>query len=215
MLGGSEQNALLTTGATKSFLPGEHLVQEGDQRNEVYLLTGGFAKIFGNSYDGREVLLSIRTAGDLIGELAALDGEPRSATVTAATPMETRWYTAETFHALLQRHPALAQAVQRYVARKFRMATRHRIDVGGASVRVRLARVLDRLGRSHGRATPAGVRIEVPLSQVELAALVGAAEPSVHRALTGLRQRGIVVTGYKHTLISDPAALAAEAGEAP
>ncbi|WP_214104919.1 Crp/Fnr family transcriptional regulator [Acrocarpospora catenulata] len=215
MLGGSEQNALLTTGATKSFLAGEHLVQEGDQRDEVYLLTSGFAKIFGNSYDGREVLLSIRTAGDLIGELAALDGEPRSATVTAATPVETRWYTAETFHALLRQHPPLGQAVQRYVTRKFRMATRHRIDVGGASVRVRLARVLDRLGRSHGRATPSGIRIEVPLSQVELAALVGAAEPSVHRALTGLRQRGIVVTGYKHTLISDPAALAAEAGEAP
>ncbi|WP_204042828.1 Crp/Fnr family transcriptional regulator [Acrocarpospora phusangensis] len=215
MLGGAEQHALLAKGVRRGFPAGETLVSEGDRRDEVYLLVSGFVKIFGNTYDGRQVLLSIRTTGDLIGELAALDGEPRSATVTAATKTETRMFGSETFRSFLDGHPSTAQAVQRYVNRKLRLATRHRIDVGGASVLVRLARVLDRLAVSHGRRTEAGIRIEVPLSQVELAALVGAAEPSVHRALSELRQRGILVTGYRHIVVADPPGLVEAAQEAP
>ncbi|GAA0392214.1 Crp/Fnr family transcriptional regulator [Acrocarpospora corrugata] len=215
MLGGADQNALLSKGVIRRFPAGETLIHEGDRRDEVYLLVSGFVKIFGNTYDGRQVLLSIRTTGDLIGELAALDGEPRSATVTAATKTETRMFASDTFRAFLDAHQTTAQAVQRYVTRKLRLATRHRIDVGGASVLVRLARVLDRLAASHGRRTEGGIRIEVPLSQVELAALVGAAEPSVHRALSELRQRGIVVTGYRHIMIVDSAGLTDAAQEAP
>lgn len=66
---------------------------------------------------------------------------------------------------------------------KLRWATRRRVDFGGHEALVRLARVFLELARSYGVPAGAGVEIAVPLTQPELAGLVGAAEPTVHRAL--------------------------------
>jgi CRP-like cAMP-binding protein len=122
--------------------------------------------------DGGLALLSILGRGDLIGELAALDGQPRSATVTAASTVGTRALTRANFEEFPLNHPDAAAAVSRSVGAKPRWATQRRIDFSGRTVKVRVARVL-----------------------LELAALVGAAEPTVHKALTDLRRRQLVAPG--------------------
>jgi CRP-like cAMP-binding protein len=76
-------------------------------------------------------------------------------------------------------------------------------------VLVRLARVLDHLVESYATPCPEGLRIDVPLSQPELAALIGAAEPSLHRALAVLRGRGVLVTRYRRQIVRDRALLEA------
>jgi CRP/FNR family transcriptional regulator, cyclic AMP receptor protein len=113
---------------------------------------------------GHNVTLAVRPAGDMVGELAALDGRQRSATVTAATRTSVRSIGHAEFTAHLATRPAVSAAVQRSVVAELRQATRFRSDTNGSSVLARLARVLDHLGDRYGRPSPQGVLIDVSLS---------------------------------------------------
>jgi CRP/FNR family transcriptional regulator, cyclic AMP receptor protein len=85
----------------------------------------------------------------------------------------------------------------------------------GRDVRGCLARVLVELARSYGVRRGDLLHIGVSLTQPELAALVGAAEPTVHRALTEFRRDGVIETGYRRTVVRDWTTLRQAAGLAP
>jgi CRP/FNR family transcriptional regulator, cyclic AMP receptor protein len=202
-----DRRALIACGTQRLFGSGENLIMEGDAAREVFLLLDGWAKVVGNTADGRAVLLSIRTTGDVVGELAALDGKPRSASVIVATRVTARVITQSQFLAFLGASPAAALAVSRSIAAKMRLVTRHRIDVSGAPVLQRVTRVLEYLVESYATPCAEGLRIDVPLSRPELAALVGVAEPSLYRALAYLHSRHVLVTRHRREIICDLAAL--------
>ncbi|MBW1597404.1 Crp/Fnr family transcriptional regulator [Streptomyces sp. JJ38] len=182
---------------------------QGHLDNEVYLLAAGYVRVVGDTASGRTVLLALRTRGDLVGELAALDGGPRSASVLAATPVLAHSISRFEFLRFLRAHPEAAESVQRSVTRKLRMATRHRMETGSAPVLVRICGVLEGLVATHGRPTDEGVQLDVPLSQLDLAMLAGASLPSVQRAAADLRRRGILSTGYLRLVVRDVEALRA------
>jgi CRP-like cAMP-binding protein len=206
LLGGlspADVGALTTLGSPRTYQPGEILVREGDRDTHAVLLLCGYVKILGNTVDGTVVLLNVRAGGEIVGELAAFDNKPRSATAVAATRTEARLMAQRVFLAVLSERPAIATMMHSTIATKLRMATRHRINVGGAPLQTRLARVIDHLVEAYGVDCRTGVQIGVPLSQTDLAALVGAAEPSVHRALTELRRRRVLTTGYRRLIVCD------------
>jgi CRP/FNR family cyclic AMP-dependent transcriptional regulator len=212
------RDELLRLGTRREFRPGQILLREGEPSTHVILLVRGCVKVTATAPTGGLALLAIRVGGEIIGELAGLDGQPRSATVTAAGLVRARIMKQSTFHDFLTHHPRAAVAVSRTVGAKLRWATRRRVDFSGYEVPVRVARVLAELADSHGERTSAGVEIQVPLTQPELAALVGAAEPTVHKALAGLRRAQVIKTGYRHMTIRDPTRLRAAAdpdGESP
>jgi CRP-like cAMP-binding protein len=200
---------MLTLGVPRLYLPGTVLIHEGDRAFYVLVLVKGFVKVTATSPEGYLSLLAIRTGGDLVGELASMDGEPRIATVTAAGRVRARVVSQTEFRQYLTHHTEAALAVSGSVGAKLRWATRRRIDFGGGEVHVRLARVLVELAESYGIQDEASVEIGVPLTQPELAALVGAAEPTVHRALAHLRKEEIVTTGYRRIVVCDSGRLAA------
>jgi CRP/FNR family cyclic AMP-dependent transcriptional regulator len=199
----ADRDALLALGDTRRHARGEILIREGADDSSVYLLLRGYVRVIGSGYAGRETLLALRLAGDLVGELAALDRRPRSATVIAAMPTVTGRIPGKAFRAYLNERPAVAQAVQSRVVAKFRQANQYRIDLTGAPAVVRLARVLERLATLHGRTADGGTVIEVPVSQADLATLAGASEPSVQRALSALRGAGLLSTGYRRLVVRD------------
>ncbi|WP_158891097.1 Crp/Fnr family transcriptional regulator [Amycolatopsis anabasis] len=203
---------LLGLGTFREFGPERVLLREGEVSVHAYLLLSGCVKVTATTPEGRLALLAIRVGGELIGELAGLDGEPRVATVTTAGRLRARLISRAEFHGFLARHPDAALAVSRSVGAKLRWATRRRVDFGGCEVRVRLARVLVELAAGYGKRVGAGIEIGVSLTQPELAALVGAAEPTVHKALAELRRRRIVDTGYRRTTIRDYDRILAVAG---
>lgn len=206
-LGDDDRAALLELGTQRTFPPGARLIREGSSDADTFVLLDGYGKVLCDTADGRVVLLSIRRPGDLVGELAALDHKPRSASVVAMTKVEARVVTRNAFLAYLRDRPSAAQHLQAAVLDEFRHATRLRVQVGGAPTGVRLALVLAYLVETHGRRCADGIRIEVPLSQPELASLIGVSEPSLQRALAELRGRGIVDTRYRRLVVRDPAAL--------
>lgn len=190
--------ALVRLGSGRTFTPDQTLIREGLPPAEVFVLLEGTVKVFSDTEDGRRILLSIRVAGDLVGELAVLDDQPRLATVIAAGKVVASAIPGPRFLAFLDERPPAAQAVHRAVRLKLRMATRYRTDISSTPVLARLGRVLAHLAALHGREEAAGLVIDVRLTQGDLAALTGSSGPSLQRALVQLRKHRIIRTGPQH-----------------
>ncbi|MCF3130382.1 Crp/Fnr family transcriptional regulator [Streptomyces olivochromogenes] len=212
-LAADDREALLSLGRTVRYETGDVLIREGSSDTTVLLLLDGCVKVVGVAEDGGITLLALRVRGELVGEVSALDGQPRSATVIAARPTVTRAITGAVFRDFLRERRGAADVVQRSVLGKLRGATRYRIDGSSGTAAVRLARALDNLVRSYARAVPEGLRIDVPLSHSDLAALASVSEASVQRALRSLRAAGAVTTKYRMVVIRDADILRAIAGQ--
>jgi CRP/FNR family transcriptional regulator, cyclic AMP receptor protein len=207
MLSETTRGQLLSLGTTREYLPDSVLALEGDSNTDVMALIDGWVKVVGSTAGGGHALLSLRVGGDLVGEQAALDNEPRSATVISAGVTAVQVLSQRDFLQFMGRQPEVGIAVSRTLSSELRWATRRRIDFSGLPVMTRLARVLSDLGYLHGKQTPDGIEFRYTLTQPELAAMVGASEPSVHKALRQLRHVGAVATGYRQVIIVDPEAL--------
>ncbi|MEU9081357.1 Crp/Fnr family transcriptional regulator [Streptomyces sp. NPDC048357] len=212
-LAADDRETLIGLGRIVTYGVGEALIREGGPETTALLITSGCVKVFGGAEDGATVLLALRVHGELVGEISALDGQPRSATVVAVRPTVTRVLTAAAFRSFLRESPTASEVVQRSVAGKLRGATRHRIDSSSGTATVRLARTLDNLVRSYARTVPEGLRIDVPLSHADLAALAGISDASVQRALRSLRAAGAVATKYRGVIVREPGILRAIAGQ--
>jgi CRP/FNR family transcriptional regulator, cyclic AMP receptor protein len=207
MLSEGTREELLSLGTSREYLPDTVLMLEGDSGTDVIALIDGWVKVVGSTEEGGQALLSLRVGGDLVGEQAALDNQPRSATVISAGVTAAQVMSQREFLRFLDRKPDAGVAVSRALSYELRWATRRRIDFSGLPVLARLARVLSELGRLYGKPTYNGIEFQYTLTQPELAAMVGASEPSVHKALRQLRSDGVVVTGYRKVVITDPTAL--------
>ncbi|MFY1686152.1 Crp/Fnr family transcriptional regulator [Micromonospora sp. WMMD730] len=203
----TDRAALLRLGTGRPLGRGQTIIREGSTGEDVFVITAGSTKVFGDTYDGRTALLALRVAGDIVGELAALDAGRRSATVVTCTVSTVRVIGRTAFDDFLRDRPDAARAVQKSVVAKLRQATRLRIDAGGSSAVVRLARLLAYLASRYGRDVPDGRAIDVPLSQTDLAAMAGISEPSVQRALGELRRRGLIASAYREIVVRDDAGL--------
>lgn len=211
LLGGlsvEPREQMIRLGRQVRFERGERLLREGEYGSHVFLLLSGWYKVVARTGDHREALLAVRAGGDLVGELACFDAQPRVATVVAAITGSAKLISRQQFLEFLASYEDAAQAVMCAVAGKLRWATRRRQDFGSCPVGTRVARVLQELARAYGQPCTNGVSIGVSLTQPELAELVGASEPSVHRVLRSLREQGVVKTGYRRVLVSDPRELA-------
>ncbi|MFE0591247.1 Crp/Fnr family transcriptional regulator [Micromonospora echinospora] len=200
----ADRTALVSLGSDRRYSSGEALMLDGDSSTDAFVVLGGCVKVLGGTVDGRTVLLSLRGAGDMVGELAAMNGTPRSASVFAATAVRVRVIPARSLRTFMAERPEAATAIHASVADKFRRATRHRVDFTTASTLVRLALALQHLAEAYGRPYASGVRIEVPLSQPELASLVGVSDPSLQRAFRRLREHGLIKTEYRRQIVCRP-----------
>lgn len=187
-----ERAGLLALGTTRRHPAGATLVHAGGADRVAYVLLSGCAKVIGHAADGRETMLAVRMRGDLVGEITALYGGERSATVEVVADVDAVAVGHREFRAFLRRSPAAAEAVHQTVAGKLRQATGVRTGIGGARTPVRVAEILCQLAAVHGRRTGASYVVEAPLTQADLGALVGASKASVERAVARLRARGLV-----------------------
>ena len=211
-LGATSRERLLSFGATKQYLAGQVLIREGDTTKFVIVLLDGVVKATGLTFDGREALLAIRVGGDLVGEFAALDEGPRSATVSTCGTVVGRVIGQADFLRVLQQDSRLAQAVDRSIVAKARAANARRVDFAGYDAPTRLARVLRELALQYGVRSGNQVDIAWPLTQPELASLASVAEPTAQKALRSLRAQGVIVTGYRRLTVVDLNALNQIAG---
>jgi CRP/FNR family cyclic AMP-dependent transcriptional regulator len=202
-----ERQALMVDGRRRRFPRGSTLFNEGDRSDRIVILVSGRVKVSYFTEDGREVVLAVRSPGDLLGELSTLDGEARSATATALEPVEAVLLPAGRFRTFLETHPRAALVLLEMLSRRLRDADRKRVEFGAYDTVGRVARRLVELAEDFGEPEGEGVRITLPLSQDELAGWVGASRKAVGNALAWLRRRGLVETRRRGVTILDANAL--------
>jgi CRP-like cAMP-binding protein len=136
--------------------------------------------------------------------MAAMDGAPRSATVTACGPLTARVFTDSALLDVLKDCSEIAVALSAMIADRLRWANRRRLDFRGYPAKVRLARLLVELAASYSyRPRTGGTVIGCRLTQPELATMVGAAETTIQKVLRELREEELLETGYRATTIRD------------
>jgi CRP/FNR family transcriptional regulator, cyclic AMP receptor protein len=203
-----ERDELLALGVTRHLTTGRKLLVEGKPDTHVEVIRKGYVKVT-SSTDGVSRLLVIRGPGDLVGELAAVTGNPRLATVTTSGAVVSTIIRQQDFLRFIGRHPNVANQVTAMVGEQLRWANSRRSDYAAYPVHIRLARVLAAIAARCGEPTADGILIGVSLNQTELATLVGAAEDTVQKALRALRERGLIRTGYRRITVLDPHGLLA------
>jgi CRP/FNR family transcriptional regulator, cyclic AMP receptor protein len=197
----ADRRILMGLGHQVAYPAGQITIREADTSDFALLLLGGMVKVTALAQDGREALLAVRMAGDMVGEFAGIDGRPRVGTVTACGKVLARYILRSELLECAEQHPAIGLALSASVVAKLRTATGRIVDFTGCDVLGRLARILHHLAVTYG--PPGRNEAQLPLSQPEMATLVGAAESSIHKALRALRESGAVVTGYRRITILD------------
>ena len=202
-----EAEDLRSIGRQRAYGANMTLFHHGDDAGPVIVLLTGRAKVVSLSSAGREVIVAVRGPGDLLGELSAIDGEPRSATVTTLEAVNALLVPGSAFAAFLERSPRVALVILRMVAGRLRYADAQQADFATHDVVGRVAHRLVELSERFGTPAAGRIEIELPLSQEELAAWTGASREAVSKALQLLRSLRIVETGRRHLTVLDPEAL--------
>ncbi|MGH3852122.1 MAG: Crp/Fnr family transcriptional regulator [Pseudonocardiaceae bacterium] len=198
---------LLDGCAPRGFPANAVLFHHGDPSDFAIFLVSGWVKVSTDSRNGHEALLAIRGPGDVLGELAAIDGRPRSATVRTLTPARAAVLPADRFVSRLRQRPEIAIALLADVADRLRESDSRLLGFGAYTVPERLASYLLELSQRHGTAVAGGMEIDLPLSQRELAGAIGASREAIARCLRILRERRVVVTRRRRVVILQPQVL--------
>jgi CRP-like cAMP-binding protein len=210
-LGADHRGGLLALGRARRHPAQSILFFEGDEAHEVLVIGSGALKV-AHTVEGHEVVLDVLSRGDVLGELSAVDGGPRSATATAITPVDVTAIPSGAFMSYLGDHPDAGLALLQCIAGRLRDASRRQVEYGALDglgrVCRRLVELIDRYGEA---ADPVGVCIAGPLTQGDIAAWAGLSREAVVRALHGLRRLGWVATTSRSITVVDVAAVTARA----
>lgn len=208
VLSTDERAPLRAAGQRRRWPKGRTLFCDGDQSDTVLLVERGQVKLSRFDEHGDEDVLAILEPGELLGELAAVDGEPRSATATALDDVEAFVVSADTFREVMAASPEVAAALLRTITFRLRAAGTTRVELARADTVQRVARRIVELAERFAETDDDGaIRITLPLSQEELAAWAGASREAVVKALKILRDRGLIETRRREIRVLDLAGL--------
>lgn len=185
---------LATVMKRRTFRPGEIIFHRDDPGQVLYVLRTGKVKIFMTSPDGQEVALAIFSPGDYFGELALLDGYPRSASAIALESAETFALQRPDFLKAVMRHPRIAIHVMHVLSERLRQTDEMVEDLVFRDVHGRVAKKLLDLVEQHGERTAEGIRIDMRLTQADLASMVGATRESINKVMGYFTDKHIVST---------------------
>lgn len=167
----------------------------GDPGDALFLMLSGRVRLSILTPEGRELSFAHATAGDIFGEIAVLDGSPRSADATAIDDVAALCLPGCHFNTLIEQHASLAQSVIRFLCWRLREVSDHLEDIALLPLEARIARFLLNRASTHavveGRGDDAR-RITLGISQSELALLIGASRQKVNAALMLLEHTGAI-----------------------
>lgn len=173
------------------FARGEVVFLQGDVGTALYVIRRGEVAIRLSSPEGKEVILSLLARGDFFGELALLDGEPRSTDAVAREDSELLSLQREDFRRYLEARPGVATALLATLSRMVRHVTQLVHDTHFLDARERLVRVLLGLAKEQGESGAGGVRIPLRLTQTEIANLCGLTRESTNKWLRFYVREGL------------------------
>ena len=172
--------------SAKSFEPEETIFLQGEPGDGLYLIRSGKVKICSYDQQGNELIFSFLSSGDLLGEIALLDGLPRSASVVAVTHTDTLYLHREKFLGFLRNSPQACTDIMGNLCKTLRRL----------STRLEEASFLNASGRVARNLIAISAKEEIPqnciISQEELAKVVGASRVMVNKILNSFCDLGLI-----------------------
>jgi len=162
---------------------GETIFEHGDPGNALYIVGAGEVKISVQSPTDEEIILAVLGPCDAFGELALLDGLPRSASATTTEPTDLLVLFREDFISLLETEPALGWSIMQSLAGIIRRTNEKLSDVAMLDIYGRINKKLRELAKQFGREVPGGILIDRPITSDYLAGLTGLYPVEVSRVL--------------------------------
>lgn len=196
----------------RRFRRNEVIFHQGDLADSLQVVVSGAVKIVLPSPEGDEAIITSLRPGEFFGELALLDGAPRSTTATALELTETLTLPRDDFLRQLAADPRLVQALLHALAEELRRLTGHVEELHFLDLAGRLAMRLARLARdAHPDHVRGEVTLDWPFTQSDLAAMVGGTRQSVNRLLSDLVDDGVLHIERDTLVITDLERLEAHA----
>lgn len=191
----------------RSYPDGTRVFHEGDRSDACYIVRTGTFRVTREHPDGRAITLATLSTGDIVGELAMLDGEVRSASVeTLGGEGELLALPASDVRSLLERHPEITVKMVAALTRRLRAANERISRQSFQTVPSRVAGVLSQLVDDEG-ADGNQHEVTIRMNQADLAQLAGTSRESVSRFLADLERSGVVRAGRGQVTILEPAKL--------
>jgi CRP/FNR family transcriptional regulator, cyclic AMP receptor protein len=191
----------------RSYQADSVVFMRGDPGDALYGVVTGRVRISASGAGGKEVFLNIMEPGDAFGEIALLDGQPRTAAATTLTPTELLIIRREDFLGLVKREPQLAVHLIELLCKRVRWTAEQMEDSSLLAVPARLAKRLLSLAAAHGRKTPTGSQLK--LSQEDLAQFLGLSRQIVNKYLQTWKKQGWITLGRGSVTLVDERALRA------
>lgn len=207
-LSAEELQSLAHDFVTREFRQGELIFYQGDTGRVLYLIAEGRVRIYVQmqNEEGQEKSVILYGPGDVFGDMAVIDDRPRSANAVAVTDTTVLLLSRENLHKHLRRSNQLALNFIQVLSNRLRYNTEQFYDVY-LDVPGRLARRLLELAERHGQPEGEGIRINFPLTQSDLAYLVGTTRESVNKSLGTFRKQGFIRMQQNYVVILDAKAL--------
>jgi len=186
--------AIATLTKPVSFAPGQTIFSSGDDSKSLFLVAEGRVKLSVITEDGRELSLAHAAPGEVFGEIASLDGQPRTTDATALTQTVLLSLPKADHLRLVASSPRLSSAIISFLCKRLR-ATDHKLEaIALHSIEVRLARFLLATAQTqYGDSLNSRADLSLDMSQGELGLLIGASRPKVNAALVALEEDGAII----------------------
>jgi CRP/FNR family transcriptional regulator, cyclic AMP receptor protein len=199
-----ELDLLIQATTSRKLKAKEVLFRKGDPGNQLFGILSGSLKVTVVGADGKDVVFSLMRPGEVIGEIALLDGEPRSATVVAVEATNLVTLHRRDFVPFLEKHPQAAIGLATVLAALVRRLSERAEDRQTMPLPARIAKRLLALAQEHGKRPIVGGPVEVRLPQQDLADLVGTTRESVNKHLRIWEEAGIVRLGRGRVVLEQP-----------
>ena len=199
-LADEEIRELMSVARRRTFRAGELIFHREDPGQVLYVIKEGKVKICLISPDGQEMTLTVLGKGEYFGEFALLDGLPRSTDAIASERVECYTLQRTDFHNAIMKNPKIAIQAMEVLSKRLRNTNQMVEDLIFLDVYGRVAKKLVELADAHGvRAEDGGIRIEMRLTQQDLASMVGASRESVNKVMGYFTDKNFISTD-KHRI---------------
>ncbi|MDQ2801856.1 MAG: Crp/Fnr family transcriptional regulator [Pseudomonadota bacterium] len=204
-----ELDQILRFAGERRVARGATIFQRGDEGSSLMAVLRGRVRVSTVSAEGKEITLNVINAGEIVGEIALLDGKPRSADTTAIEDTVLLVIERRSFLPFLRQNEGLQLRLLAVLCERVRQTSMALEELALFDLPARLARVLLKLAYDYGRVVEGGTRIEMKISQRELANLVASSRESVNKQLRVWREDGVVHFDAGHLVLCRPGELQA------
>ena len=201
-LSSMDLNAICRIMVVKTFSPGQIIVHEDDDEGQTFFaIVSGSVNVVVISEQGKTTVLATLKRGDFFGEMAMLDGEPRSASVIAAEECTLLILYRKMFLDILQRYPKITIQMLVQMSKRIRHANRQINTLSLMSVYGRVADVLMQLAKEQGTRVKGMIVVPRRPTHQMIADMVGASRETVSRIMSQLQKKHYIHTDGKKLVI--------------